>query len=578
LKGEIVESSYWTKITQERLSRRRLLRSGAALSTGAAALALVGCGDDDDDGDGGGGTSPTAAPGSSPTAAAGTPKMGGVIDVGLNSDLTDLEPHVGITVHADTINLTWNALTNYDTELNPVGLLFESWEVNDDATEFVFHTRQGVNWHPFKGASREFIASDVVYNFDRVKNPESGGFGQLRTFINLYSGWEAPDDTTLILRSDIPRPATFDGLIEQRQGLPEWLEDKAANPGVAIGTGAFMLGEWRPGDQFNMLRFADGWQADQTYLDEMIFHVSLDPQTMVTQFEAGAIQVAKAPAVRDWVRWRDGDEFQALVQEVSGGYYAIGYNTTYEPFFDKRARQALNWLIDRDRFVSTVMLDSTYSYSLPWPETSLAYDADKGQFYSFDLDKAKSLLAEVGLQDGFDMEAVMTPERSELIEFAEVYQQDLAQVNVNLEIRPMEVAAFVELINADPPGQKGAWISNAGRANLGAPITMVNYAGVLWEHRPNGDLKRSDGTPIANNNTGYYSQEWFDVIEEINKTVDEEKLRDLYQTMNDIILEDSWIAFLGAIPERYGAHENVQGIIPKPALPGMDLTSAWLDA
>jgi ABC-type transport system substrate-binding protein len=554
-----------------------LLRSGAALSTGAAALALVGCGDDDDDGDGGGGTSPTAAPGTSPTAAAGTPKMGGVIDVGLNSDLTDLEPHVGITVHTDTINLTWNALTNYDTELNPVGLLFESWEVNDDATEFVFHTRQGVKWHPFKGIDRDFIASDVVYNFDRVKDPESGGFGQLRTFINLYSGWEAPDDTTLILRSDIPRPATFDGLIEQRQGLPEWLEDKANNPGVAIGTGAFMLGEWRPGDQFNMLRFADGWQADQTYLDEMIFHVSLDPQTMVTQFEAGAIQVAKAPAVRDWVRWRDGDEFQALVQEVSGGYYGIGYNTTYEPFFDKRARQAMNWLIDRDRFVSTVMLDSTYSYSLPWPEASLAYDADKGQFYSFDLDKAKSLLAEVGLQDGFDMEAVMTPERSELIEFAEVYQQDLAQVNVNLEIRPMEVAAFVELINADPPGQKGAWISNAGRANLGAPITMVNYAGVLWEHRPS-DLKRSDGTPIANNNTGYYSQEWFDVIEEINKTVDEETLRDLYQTMNDVILEDSWIAFLGAIPERYGAHENVQGIVPKPALPGMDLTSAWLDA
>jgi ABC-type transport system substrate-binding protein len=492
--------------------------------------------------------------------------------------LTDLEPHVGITVHADTINMTWDALTNYDTELNPVGLLFESWEVNDDATEFVFHTRQGVNWHPFKGASREFIASDVIYNWDRVKNPESGGFGQLRTFINLYSGWEAPDDTTVILRADIPRPATFDGLIEQRQGLPEWLEDKANNPEAAIGTGPFMLGEWRPGDQFNMLRAPDSWHADETYLDEMIFHVSLDPQTAAQQFESGALQVVKAPAVRDWVRWRDGNEFQALRQEISGSYYGMGFNTTYEPFFDKRARQAMNWLIDRERFISTVMLDSTFSYSLPWPEASLAYDADKSQFFSFDLDKAKALLAEVGLQDGFDAEAVMTPERSELIEFSEIYQQDLAQVNVNLEIRPMEVAAFVELINADPPGQKGMWISNAGRTNLGSPVTMVNSTGVLWEHRPTEGLTRSDGAPIANNNTGYWSQEWFDVIEEINLTVDEEKLRDLYQTMNDIILEDSWIAFLASIAERYGAHQNVQGIVPKAALPGMELKSAWLDA
>jgi peptide/nickel transport system substrate-binding protein len=572
-----LDRNYWEKVTQERLARRRLLKSGAALSMGAAALALVGCGDDDDDGDGGGGASPTAAPGTSPTAAAGTPKSGGVMEVGMIVDLTDLEPHVGIAAHGDTLNIAFETPTNYDTELNPVGILAESWEVNDDATEFVFHIRPGVMWHPFKGTSREFIASDIVYNFDRVKDPESGGFGQLRSFVNSYSGWEAPDDSTFILRADVPRPTTFDGLIEQRQGLPEWLEDKANNPTAMVGTGPFMLGEWRPGDQFNLLRWADSWMADKTYLDEMIFHVSLDPQTMITQLESGALHAAKSPSARDWARWRDGNEIQALVQQVSGGYYSCGYNVTYEPFFDKRARQAMAYLMDKDRFRETVMLDTTITYSLPWPETSIAYDADKVQHYNFDLDKAKELLAEVGLEDGFQAVAVMTAGRPEFAEYAEVYQQDLAQAGIELEINVMEVAAFVELINADPPGQKGLWFANAGRTNLGAPITMVNSTNVLWDNKPNGDLKRSDGTPIANNNTGYYSPEWEAVVDEINATVDEEQLKDLYQTMNDIILEDCWIAFLGAIPERYGALNEVQGIVPLAVLPGMDLTGAWLD-
>jgi peptide/nickel transport system substrate-binding protein len=573
-----VISSYWNKITQERLSRRRLLRSGAALSTGAAALALVGCGDDDDDG-----ATPTATaggtttPGASPTAAAGTPKPGGVMEYGFLSDLTDLEPHVGISDHSDTINLTWEILTNYDYDLNPVGVLAESWEVNDDSTEFVFHIRPGVMWHPFKGTSREFVASDVVYNWDRVKDPDSGGFGQLRTFVNLYEGWEAPDDSTLILRATSPKPTTFDGLLEQRQGLPEWIEDKANNPGVAIGTGPFMLGEWRPGDQFNLLRWADGWRADQVYLDEIVFHVSLDPQTMITQLESGALHVAKSPNVRDWVRFQEGTDIQALRQAISGSYYAVGFNTTYEPLYDKRARQALNWLMDRDRFRETVMLDSIVSYSLPWPETSLAYDADKGQHYSFDLDKAKALLSEVGLTDGFEMEAILNPGRPELIEFAEIYQQDLAQAGIDMEINVVEVAAFVEAINANPPKYNGAWMSNSGRSNLGQPISMVNSSNVLWANKAI-DLKRADGAPLADNNTAYYSPEWEQVVDAINATADTEELKTLYQTMNDIILEDSFIAFLGGIAERYAALPEVQGIVPKPALPGMDITSAWLDA
>ena len=56
-------ANYWDKVTNNRMARRRLLRSGAALSVGAAALALVGCGDDDPSGGATSAPGSTSAPG-----------------------------------------------------------------------------------------------------------------------------------------------------------------------------------------------------------------------------------------------------------------------------------------------------------------------------------------------------------------------------------------------------------------------------------------------------------------------------------------------------------------------------------
>jgi peptide/nickel transport system substrate-binding protein len=490
--------------------------------------------------------------------------MGGVLDFGMLSDLTDLEPHVGIRDHNDTINIVWETMTSYDTSLEPQGFLTESWEVNDDATEFVFHVRPGVPWHPYKGATRDVTAQDIAYNWDRVAAPDTA-FAQLRANALLYDGWEAPDDSTFILRSSVPRPTTFDGLQSQRIGHPESLDAKASGEaGIAIGTGPFLLGEWRPGDQFNLLKFADYWQGDRPYLDEIIFHVSLDAQTAVSQLESGAIHVFNNPPIRDFVRWRDEDSQQSIVHQSPGSYHAAGYLTTYAPLNDKRARQAMQWAIDRQRFADIVLLETVEPWSLPWPEASIAYDAAKKDHYSFDLDKAQALFEEAGVTGGFSGGFIMNPNTLELIEFAEIYQSDLAKIGVDFEIEVVEVANFVERINGDPPNFNGVWLSGSSRTNLGAPITMVNSTNVLFGINQL-DVKGPNGEILGDNNTAYWSQEWTDIVNEINLENDPETLKDLYQTMNDILLEDSWIAFLAPRPSRVGVAKEVLGVYDKPA-------------
>ena len=71
-----MDANYWTNIAGNRIARRRLLKSGAAFSVGAAALALIGCGSDDggDDGEGTG-----EQTGGQSTGATGDPKPGGTL-------------------------------------------------------------------------------------------------------------------------------------------------------------------------------------------------------------------------------------------------------------------------------------------------------------------------------------------------------------------------------------------------------------------------------------------------------------------------------------------------------------------
>jgi ABC-type transport system substrate-binding protein len=545
-----VARSYWDRLTRQRVARRRVLQAGGSLALGLTTAALIGCGgDDDDDGSTGSGT------GAQTGSTAGEPKAGGAIRVGMLSDLTSLNPHVFITDHTDTIWQIWERLTEYDEDLNPQGRLAQNWEINDDSTEFVFHLRPNVKWH----SGRDVTSEDVRFNLMRVRDP-AAGFALLKTMSEWYETIETPDPQTVILKSSIPRPATFDFLEFLNIADTEVMESGDASK--AGGTGPFMFGEWRPGDRFNLLKNPDYWDSGLPYLDEQVFSVALDPQTMVTQFESRALEVAKTPPIRDFVRLREDSGYQTLVHGASGAYYAVGFNTTVKPFDDKRVRQAMQWSIDRERYADIVLQETVEPYTLPWPASSIAYEESKANFYSFDPDKAKSLLDAAGVSN-LNMTLLLNPNTPELIEFAELWQADLRDLGVSAEVEVVEVAVFVERINADPPNYNGAWISGSSRANLGSPITMFTSTSVLWDH--NGD-----------NNTAFYSDAYKEVIDGIVVESDSERLKQLYSELNDILIDESFIGMLAPRPPRVALQNNLNGVVQMQAHEGFAYKNAWL--
>jgi ABC-type transport system substrate-binding protein len=283
---------------------------------------------------------------------------------------------------------------------------------------------------------------------------------------------------------------------------------------------------------------------------------------MVVQFESGALDVISTPPMRDFVRFRDDGGYQALVHGSSGSYYMSGWNTLQEPFTDKRVRQALNWAIDRQAFTDTILLETVEPFSLPWPKSSLAYNEEQSNHYQFDLDKARALLDEAGVDD-LSYGCLLAPDIPEEIEFAQIYQADLAEIGISMEVNTVEKAAWLESINADPPSFDGYWMGGSARSNLGAPITHFVLS-VTWEHTK-GD-----------NNTAYYSDQYRDLINQLQVVFDEEEQKRLYTELNALMLEDSWVAILAPRPPRIAAQENVMNVFAMPAREGFETGVAWL--
>src|SRR4029453_15406001 len=98
--------------------------------------------------------------------------------------------------------------------------------------------------------------------------------------------------------------------------------------------------------------------------------------------------------------------FTALAHPNAGIFFTIGLNTLNAPLNNKTVRQAMNYALDRKRFTDSVMFGLGKVQSLPWLPGSPAFEQSHDTAYGYDLDKARSLLAEAGVGN-FEMHLVL---------------------------------------------------------------------------------------------------------------------------------------------------------------------------
>jgi peptide/nickel transport system substrate-binding protein len=484
-------------------------------------------------------------------SASAQPRSGGTLRAATVGNPPSLEGHLFAGNNFETTNLVFDQLTNYNSDSQPQPMLAESWDPGGDYKQIKLNLRKGVQWH----TGRDFTSDDVKYNIIRAQDPKDGA-GQFSNQANWFTSIDTPDKYTVILNSDQPRPLVFDFFEYFNIVDKETVEGPNAKT-TTVGTGPFRFVEWITGDHLTLVKNNNYWQTGRPYLDGVRVAIASDPQAMVSQFEGQALDTMRGPPLGDYNRLKNNPEYQAQVHPNPGTYYVIGFNTLNPPLDNKVVRQALNWAFDRQRFVDTATYGAAVPLSLMWLPGSPAYEAAKNNTYTFDLDKAKSLLQGAGVSQ-LDMDCLYTASTEANIA-TQIYQSDLAKLGITLNIKILESAAWLDQVN--------------NRKYVGSYWSGASY-GQLSPGSTFGGTKAWDPN---NNNEGFKSDAYSQLVIAAGTQTDPARQKQISAQLNDLILDESFAAIVGSSPAIMMTTAKVHGMAPTYHA-SFSFTNAWLAA
>ena len=461
-------ANYWDKVTNNRVARRRLLRSGAALSVGAAALALVGCGDDDDSG-GSSGPASTSAPGAT-SAPAATPTE----DTRVLSEYGSFSPSDGPPQPGGRYSYQWGTSQNYNPVSNwndgtwlggnnvfdrPVTSrederryeleAMESIELPDDLT-VVMKLKPGQVFHDIAPVSgRPLVAQDVVASQEYVAALPNA-FD--RTFQDDFlESVEAPDDLTVIYHLKKPNAYLFSqNMLGSGTGQPIMAPEMfdQLDEGQQIGSGPYFLDEAQLNVRYLYKKHPKFREASKglPYIDEREVLFITDNAAQETAFRGGQLDkwTRATPTQVDTLPDELGDDAQLYTLAGFGNFF-WHLNTRlekedgagFEWRRDERIRKAFWRLTNRQQILTLAHGDKGVLPNGLLPAGLAAYQLnwdDIKEFYVEDVEEAKKLLAATSfdLDRTYDMMGNIAGNVQDAS--AQVWQQQVLRAGIKTNI------------------------------------------------------------------------------------------------------------------------------------------------
>jgi len=427
-------AGYWRELGSQRLSRRRMLKAGAAAGLGAAGLSLAACG-----GEQGEEPETTATP-----AVELTPQPGGSGKLGISVDPGSLDPNLSVVSGFLSCRIH-NPLhvINMDTQ-ELVPLVAEALE-QPDQTTFIWRLRRGVkfqNVEPTYG--REVNAEDVAYSFDRLK---AGPTLNDRKLLTRYSeGYEATDNYTFRLRTNriysptLDQTGNFSYCVVPREAVDKWgdLSTRAA------GCGAWILDDYVRGERVRLRKNPDYYQAGRPFPDEEEWLIIPDTGSLWQTFRTGRLDYSNVN-VDKFKRDEVKNDSSIVVVEAPSLYTINCYiRVDRPPFSDDRVREALDIAIDRDDYIAKLYFgEGKYNGPIPWPLEYWALPQDElRSTLAYDPERAKQLLSAAGYGDGLDLQAPV-PNIGDCPQVATIIADHYKKVGVNLKIELKDLGVYL---------------------------------------------------------------------------------------------------------------------------------------
>ncbi|WP_119390977.1 ABC transporter substrate-binding protein [Taklimakanibacter lacteus] len=318
-------------------------------------------------------------------------------------------------------------VTEPDLTLRPV--LAESWSTNEDGSVWTFKLRRGVKFH----SGKLFTADDVVATFDRLSD-SAGTSNALSVFKGLLSkgGTRKLDDHTVAFHLDAPNGSfPYSVSIDNYNALILPADYKGDYEKTFDGTGPFRLESYKPKIGASFLRNPDYW-GEKAMPDRLEFKFYGDVQPRILALQGGEVDILDAIPL-DASRAVAANPDITILRVASTAHRQLHMRCDTAPFTDKRVRQALALSIDRNKLVDGLCRgmaapgnDSPFAPGFPVTDASVPQRKQ-------DIAKARQLLSEAGLADGFDI-TLTTLRYADIPAYAQLFQNFAKEIGVRVSL------------------------------------------------------------------------------------------------------------------------------------------------
>lgn len=454
------------------------------------------------------------------TLRAGFLRLGGPLDPVLTND----EPRLAL------MGQTGSYLIFSDPELNPRPQIAESWESNEDATEWTFHLRQGVTYHH---DGTEVTADDVVATFRGIAPGNAGS--AFEAYGVTPDSAEAIDDYTVRFTLDAPSAAfpffvssdNYNAVI-----LPVEFWENYAEGSYEVdfpGTGPWIMERYDPGVSATLVKNPDYFEGNPRQADTLEISFFAEEAPMVTAFQEGRIDM-----ILPQVSFAGGtaliDSPDAVISSIpTTQHRQIYFDTSQPPFQDPRVRQAVALTLDRPALMEGLIGGfGVLGNDHPIWEFYPMYDPGAVPQRDVDLATAQQLMDAAGFPDGFSSRLDTLVFR-EIETLAQLVQSSALQIGVDLTVNATDDATYYQDFWCgfpyDGPCQPG------GVQSMG----IVNYG-----HR--GVPEVFLGGPLVTggiwNASHWSNQEYDDLFSQFTAAVDLDVQRQIAGQMQALLWEE----------------------------------------
>lgn len=435
------------------------------------------------------------------------------------------------------------------------GDIIESWNISDDGLSIDLKLREGLYPHYPEDAD-EITTEDIACWQERVFEADSGS-----TWVHTTAGVNSQDqvhiegDYEFRIELEEPNPLFLALFRDQSATVIDCSWSDHVTEDDPFGTtelsqrahtpGPWKVAETVAGTEVRLEWNEDWWQEEPYFTEVRLRHVPSSTER-AQMLRNGEIDIAMGLSSDELENLRDGDGVKVW-SVPSRNQATMGLNHQMEPFDDVRVRQAIAHAVPYDDVLEgawggrvrqssggPVPLESAWPTDVEWP-------------YDYDLDRARELLDEAGLADGFSFTAGITADNETAETVAVLIQDSLAELGIEMTISPDPEAVFNERQFGT---EYEAYVSDQWNSFVDAPFYYLNifYASDLY----------------CCNFMAYANDDIDALRDELAVTIDPDDIAPLWEEAVQIMVDDVAVVSIADLNWELATRDDIRGLVVEP--------------